>query len=100
MQFIFVYNQEPHPTDHWWLGQTKLMKYFHKKYNSRVAIDIPQPMSYKERVDVATRMRKELFDNQVPICIDDMYNRVRNLYTTQPMVFSLEIISKIILIKV
>ncbi len=82
-QFIFIYNQEPHPTDEWWLGQSRTMRFFHKKFNSLAAVDIKQPKTMQERRTVAIRCKKQLLGD-IPLYVDTMDDRVKTLYTSRP----------------
>ncbi len=82
-QFIFVYNKEPHPIDEWWLGESKTMRFFHKKLRSRAVIDIKQPITMEDRRKVAARCKKQLLGD-IPLYVDKMDDRVKNLYTSKP----------------
>ncbi len=83
IQFIFIYNQEPHATDEWWLGQSRTMKLFHSQFKGRSAIDIMQPTTYEERQKAAIRCKKQLL-GEIPLYVDKMDDRVKNLYTSRP----------------
>ncbi|MCP4750405.1 MAG: hypothetical protein GY866_05905 [Proteobacteria bacterium] len=83
IQFIFVYNQEPHATDEWWLGQSRTMRFFHARFKARSAIDIMQPTTYEERRRAAVRCKKQLLGD-IPLYVDGMNDRVKKLYTSRP----------------
>ncbi len=83
IQFIFIYNQEPHATDEWWFGETETMRFFHSRFKARSAIDIAKPQTYEERREAAIRFENQLLGD-IPLYVDTIDDHVNTLYTSRP----------------
>lgn len=84
IKFIFIYGPEPHPTEEWWLGESRLLAALHDAFDARTAIDIKQPTTLKARNNVAARAQKELFDGEITFYVDTIDDKVTTLYTSKP----------------
>jgi hypothetical protein len=70
--FLGVYVREAHPTDGWSLEN-----------NSRVGIDVKQPVNPLERFDVAEKCSTRL-DMTIPLVVDELDDRVGRSYSGMP----------------
>jgi hypothetical protein len=70
--FLGVYVREAHPTDGWSLDS-----------NSRLGIDVKQPASQLERLDVAEKCCARL-DMSIPLVVDELDDRVGRAYSGMP----------------
>jgi hypothetical protein len=70
--FLGVYVREAHPTDGWSLES-----------NSRLGIDVKQPTSQLERVDVAEKCCARL-NMSIPLVVDELDDRVGRSYSGMP----------------
>ncbi len=59
------------------------MKDFHSLFKSRAAIDVLQPITYEDRRAIADRFKNQLLEG-IPVYVDKMNNRVKDLYTSRP----------------
>lgn len=84
MEFVGVYVNEPHPTDGWWLAASKIQQYFFQRSGSRAAIDIVQPTTQEQRNLFAKRAHENLLNEDIPLLVDSINNKVSNMYTGQP----------------
>lgn len=71
-KIFLVYVKEAHPNDGWWMLS-----------NQRNGIDIKQPRTLGERVDVATRCRGHL-DLKLPMLVDALDDQVGSVYSGMP----------------
>ncbi len=84
VEFMIIYGVEPHSTDEWWLGESRMFRILHSKFKSRAAINIKQPDTMEERNSVAARAHEKLFDREMPLYVDKIDNKVSDLYTGRP----------------
>ena len=84
IESIVVYGAEPHPTDEWWLGESKTFRFFHNLLGSRAAVDIKQPTTQEERNAVAARANTQLLNVEMPLYVDTIDNKVNTAYTGMP----------------
>jgi hypothetical protein len=70
--FLGVYVREAHPTDGWSLES-----------NSRLGIDVKQPASQLERLDVAEKCCARL-EMSIPLVVDELDDRVGRAYSGMP----------------
>jgi len=82
--FIQVYLAEAHPIVIWWLGDSHTYRAIFNGTQTRGRNDFFDPKTFTERKEVATRYRKALYDNQIPVFVDQMDNRVGELYAAKP----------------
>lgn len=54
VQFLMIYVREAHPTDKWWLAETKFMRLVSTLSNPYASYDTEEPKSIKERRGAAT----------------------------------------------
>lgn len=83
VQFLMIYIREAHPTDKWWLAETKLMRLLSTMSNPYASYDIEEPKSITERRDAATACRSRLLDD-MPVYVDNMDNKVNDIYVGWP----------------
>ncbi len=82
--FISVYLKEAHPTDKWWLGETRTQQaiFDWTKTVGRRNLDEPETLQARRRA--ASNYRQQLYDNQLPIYVDTMDDQVGELYAAKP----------------
>ena len=83
VQFLMIYVREAHPTDKWWLAETKLMRLFSTMSNPYASYDIEEPRSIKDRRVAATACRSKLLED-MPVFVDNMDNKVNDMYVGWP----------------
>ncbi len=83
VQFLMIYVREAHPTDKWWLAETKLMRLIATTSNNYASYDTKEPKSIKERRLAATACREKLLED-MPVYIDNMDNQVDLAYVAWP----------------
>jgi hypothetical protein len=71
-EFLMVYVREAHPTDGWRMES-----------NDRVHVELTQPQTYDERVEVAQMCRRHL-DLDLPLLVDTIDDRVGARYSGMP----------------
>ncbi len=71
-EFVMVYVREAHPTDGWNMDS-----------NARVGVSIPQPTSYKERVNAAQACTTRL-GLGFPVLVDAMEDSIGGYYSGMP----------------
>lgn len=84
VEFIAVYVREAHPTDKWWLGESRTQKAFFDLASARARIDVPDPTTLEERRTVAEACHRTLLDGEVPLYVDTIDDHVSTLYTAKP----------------
>lgn len=82
IQFLMVYIREAHPVDGWWLGGG-LIGWALKMYRSKVATDVYDPQTIKERRVVAERCDVTL-QYGIPTLVDEMDDAVNKAYAAWP----------------
>jgi hypothetical protein len=80
---MMIYIREAHPTDKWWLAETKFMMVVAKLFNDLTSYEIPEPVTADERRGVARACRDKLLGD-MPVYVDDMDNRVDLAYVGWP----------------
>ena len=83
VQFLMIYVREAHPTDKWWLAETKFMRLVSTLSNPYASYDTEEPKSIKERRSAATACRSRLLED-MPVFVDNMDNKVNDTYVGWP----------------
>ena len=84
VEFITVYVREAHPSDKWWLGETRTQRAIMSLTDARVRTDIVDPTTMEERREVAAACQKTLLGGKVPVYVDTIDDRVSTMYTGKP----------------
>ncbi len=84
VEFITVYVREAHPSDKWWLGETRTQRALMDWTEARVRTDIVDPKTMEERRTVASACQKTLLDGEMPLYVDTIDDRVSTMYTGKP----------------
>ena len=84
VEFITVYVREAHPSDKWWLGETRTQRAIMDLTDARVRTDISDPETLAERRVVADACHKTLLGGEVPLYVDTIDDHVSTLYTGKP----------------
>lgn len=84
VEFITIYVREAHPSDKWWLGETRTQRAMMDLTDARVRTDINDPTTMAERRVVADACQKTLLDGEVPLYVDTIDDRVSTMYTGKP----------------
>ena len=84
VEFITVYVREAHPSDKWWLGESRTQRAVMRLAKARVRTDIVDPTTLAERRVVAEACRKTLLGGEVPVYVDTLDDRVSTMYTGKP----------------
>lgn len=82
VEFIVVYVREAHPTDKWWLAESRTQRVFMSGALARS--DFADPTTLEERRRVASDCHTDLLDGEVPLYVDTIDDRVSTLYTGKP----------------
>ncbi|MDH3997975.1 MAG: hypothetical protein OET90_03960 [Desulfuromonadales bacterium] len=83
VEFMVIYIREAHPTDKWWLAETKFMQVIANVVNPYPSYDIQEPRSIDERRSVAKTCSNKLLAD-IPVYIDNMDNQVDLKYVAWP----------------
>jgi hypothetical protein len=83
IKFMMIYIREAHPTDKWWLAETKFMRLIADTLNPYPSYETQEPTSIVERRAVAQTCSKRLLAN-MPVYIDNMDNQVDLKYVGWP----------------
>jgi len=83
IQFLNIYVREAHPTDKWWLAETKLMRVVGNKMNNLVSYDISEPKTIEERRIAAKACQTKLLGD-MPVYVDNMDNKIDLQYVAWP----------------
>ncbi len=83
VQFLMIYVREAHPTDKWWLAETKFMRLLSVMSNDYPSYDTKEPENIEERRVVATACRTKLLED-MPVYVDNMDNKVDLTYVAWP----------------
>lgn len=84
VEFVLVYVKEAHPTDKWWLGHSRTQRLVHHASGNPARLDIDEPVTLEQRRKVAASCQAELFDDVVPMYVDEMDDAVSRAYTAKP----------------
>ena len=84
VEFITVYVREAHPSDKWWLGESRTQRALNRLTRARFRTDIADPTTMAERREVASACQKTLLDGEVPMYVDTIDDRVSTMYTGKP----------------
>ena len=84
VEFIVVYVKEAHASDRWALGRSRTQRLISEIAGDLARRDVPEPVTLKQRRKVAASCQANLFDDVVPLYVDQMDNRVAQLYTSRP----------------
>ncbi len=83
VEFLVIYVREAHPTDKWWLAETKFMRFISLLTNDLPSYDIKEPVTIVERQLAATACKSKLLGDML-VYVDDMDNSVDNTYVAWP----------------
>ena len=81
---MVVYVREAHPTDKWWLAESRTLQVTFDLSGTLARSDVHEPASLEERRVVAGSCFETLFESKVPLFVDTMDDRVSTLYTAKP----------------
>ena len=84
VEFMVVYVKEAHPTDKWWLGQSRTQTVLHEFSGNPARLDIAEPVTLEQRRKVAASCQANLFDGVVPLYVDTMDDKVSARYAAKP----------------
>lgn len=84
VEFITVYVREAHPSDKWWLGETRTQRAVMDLFDARVRTDIVDPTTLDERRAVANACQETLLDGEMTVYVDTIDDHVSTLYTGKP----------------
>ena len=84
VEFITVYVREAHPSDKWWLGETRTQRAIMDWTDARVRTDVVDPTTMAERRTVASACQETLLDGEMPLYVDTIDDRVSTMYTGKP----------------
>ena len=84
VEFVVVYVKEAHPTDKWWLGQSRTQTVLHEFSGNPARLDIAEPVTLEQRRKVAASCQANLFDGVVPLYVDTMDDKVSARYAAKP----------------
>jgi Iodothyronine deiodinase len=83
VEFATIYIREAHPTDRWWLAETKLMRIVGGLFNSYTSYDTKNPVTIEERRQVASSCKQALLGD-IPVYVDEMDNKIDLTYVGWP----------------
>jgi len=84
IEFMIVYVKEAHPTDKWWLAESRTLTTTFEWSGTLARADVPEPQTMEERNVVANSCYETLFDAEVPLYVDSIENTVSTMYTAKP----------------
>lgn len=84
VEFITVYVREAHPSDKWWLGESRTQRAIMSLARARVRTDIVDPETLEARREVAAACEKTLLEGRVPLFVDTIDDAVSTMYTGKP----------------
>ena len=82
-EFIMIYVREAHPSDKWWLGETKFMRLISILTNPYPSYDLYEPQTIEERRTAATACKTKLLGD-MPVYVDNMDNKIDQTYVGWP----------------
>jgi len=83
VEFATIYIREAHPTDKWWLAETKIMSNVGRLFNSYVSYNTKNPTTMEERRQVALNCKQALLGD-IPIYVDEMDDKIDLAYVGWP----------------
>jgi len=83
IEFMMIYVREAHPTDKWWLAETKFMRLISVMSNNHPSYDLQEPETIEERRDAAMSCQAKLLED-MPVYVDNMDNKVDLTYVAWP----------------
>jgi hypothetical protein len=83
VEFMMIYVREAHPTDKWWLAETKFMRMLSVMSNDHPSYDLKEPETIEERRGAATSCQAKLLED-MPVYVDNMDNKVDLTYVAWP----------------
>lgn len=83
IEFRMIYVREAHPTDKWWLAETKFMRLLSVVSNNYPSYDLSEPETIEERRDAALACQAKLLED-MPVYVDNMDNKVDLTYVAWP----------------
>jgi hypothetical protein len=84
VEFMVVYVREAHPTDKWWLAESRTLQSTFGLSGTLARSDVQEPETLEERRVVAASCYETLFDARVPLFVDTIDDRVSTMYTAKP----------------
>lgn len=95
VEFRMIYVREAHPTDKWWLAETKFMKLISVASNPYASYDLKEPATIEERREAALSCQAKLLED-MPVYVDNMDNKVDLTYVAWPTrVYFLDRVGKV-----
>ena len=83
VEFMMIYVREAHPTDKWWLAETKFMRLISVMSNDFPSYDLREPGTIEERRRAALSCQEKLLED-MPVFVDNMDNKVDLTYVAWP----------------
>jgi len=83
IEFMMIYVREAHPTDKWWLAETKFMRLISELTNNHPSYDLVEPETIEERREAASACQAKLLED-MPVFVDNMDNKVDLTYVAWP----------------
>ncbi|MBW2370239.1 MAG: hypothetical protein JRH15_20405 [Deltaproteobacteria bacterium] len=83
VEFATIYIREAHPTDRWWLAETKIMGLVGRILNPYVSFNTKSPATMQERRQVAGACKQALLGD-IPIYVDEMDDKIDLAYVGWP----------------
>jgi len=80
---MMIYVREAHPTDKWWLGETKFMRLLMERSNPYPSYDLMEPETIEERRAAALACQAKLLED-MPVFVDNLDNKVDLAYVAWP----------------
>ena len=84
VEFVVVYVREAHPTDKWWLAESRTLEAAFRLSGTLARSDVSEPTTLEERRAIAGSCYETLFQAKVPLYVDTIDDRVSTLYTAKP----------------
>ena len=79
VEFMMIYICEAHPSDKWWLAETKFMRLISTLTNDYPSYDLLEPQTIEERRSAATACKSKLLGD-MPVYVDTMDNKINQTY--------------------
>ena len=83
IEFMMIYVREAHPTDKWWLAETKFMRLLMEWSNPYPTYDLMEPETIEERREAALACQAKLLED-MPVFVDNLDNKVDLAYVAWP----------------
>ena len=84
VRFLQVYIREAHPVDGWWLAEVPVMKWATRLYSPDVALDLYDPTTLEQRLEVATQCETAL-GHGMETWVDSMDDAMAHAYAAWPV---------------